>query len=611
VEGPARGTTIPLEGDVTLGRDPSNTLALPDTGASRFHCAIRLLDGAVWVEDLESRNGTMVNGAPVSRLRLEVGDEVRIGATALRLVDGTEAAISGTIVLRTEDAAYLGRAAMEPSPRSLRDLRVLLEFSRAVHSADSGEALHEKLVDLVLRALPADRAALVLFDDADPDVATVLARDRDGDVRSPNISRTVLGRVLEDRVAVLSNEVERDATLAEAESLVMRLVSSVIAVPLVLRDRVMGMLYAESDDDTRAFRQADLELITALGNIASLAMRNVGHAEALAGENQRLRGEIDLQHDIVGSSASVRDLLHFIGRVAKLDSTVLVWGESGTGKELVARAIHRNSARADKPFVAINCAAITETLLESELFGHERGSFTGATGQKKGKIEVADGGTLFLDEVGEMSPLLQAKLLRVIQEREFERVGGTKPIKANVRIVAATNRDLAAMSKTGQFRQDLFYRLNVVAVKTTPLRDRRDDIAVLASHFIQRFSEQTKRAVAGLSSAARACLLRYDWPGNIRELQNALERAVVLGNSDTIQPSDLPESVLESAPTEGGGTAMHDLLNEAKRQIIQRAIAEADNNYTEAAHRLGIHPNHLFRLVRTLDLTPKRRRAGA
>ena len=607
-----RGATIPLDSHVTLGRDPSNTVPLRDTGASRFHCAIREDCGEFWLEDLESRNGTLVNGSPVLRCKLSIGDEIRIGGTALLVILGAEeTTVSGTLVLRTENGSYLGSKPVSATPRSVRDLKVLLEFSRTIHSAKSAGELHDKLVELLLVALPADRAALVLFDEADPDMATVLGRDRDGAAQSPNISRTVLGRVLEDRVAVLSNEVEHDEALADAESLVARLVHSVLAVPLELHDRVTGMLYAESGDAERTFDQLDLELVTALGNIASLALRNVHHVEALADENQRLRTELDIQHDIVGSSHAVRELLNFIARVAKLDSTVLIWGESGTGKELVARAIHRNSPRADKPFVAINCAAITESLLESELFGHEKGSFTGAMSQKKGKIEVADGGTLFLDEIGELNPILQAKMLRVIQEREFERVGGIRPIKVNVRIVAATNRDLGAMSKSGQFRQDLYYRLNVVAVKTPALRNRRDDIVPLATHFLKRFGEQAKRLVSGLSPTAKNCLVRYDWPGNIRELQNAIERAVVLGNSTTIQPEDLPEAVLETGPEESAGGAMHDLLNEAKRQIIQRAIAEADNNYTEAAHRLGIHPNHLFRLVRTLDLAPKRKRAGA
>ena len=209
---------------------------------------------------------------------------------------------------------------------------------------------------------------------------------------------------------------------------------------------------------------------------------------------------------------------------------MLIRGESGTGKELVARAIHRNSPRAGKPFVAINCAAVTETLLESEFFGHEKGSFTGAVAIKKGKLEAADGGTVFLDEIGELAPGLQAKLLRVLQEHEFERVGGTKTIKVDIRVIAATNRDLEAAISAGAFRQDLYYRLNVLTLETPSLRDRREDIPPLAAWFAQRFAKLTGRRIRGLSERTRACLLAYDWPGNVRELENAIERAVVLGS---------------------------------------------------------------------------------
>ncbi|MBM3796205.1 MAG: AAA family ATPase [Acidobacteria bacterium] len=223
-----------------------------------------------------------------------------------------------------------------------------------------------------------------------------------------------------------------------------------------------------------------------------------------------------------------------ITRVAPADTTVLIQGESGTGKELVARAIHRASGRAQRPFVAITCAALTETLLESELFGHEKGAFTGATIQKKGKLEAAEGGTVFLDEIGEMSPLLQAKMPRVLQERERERVGGTKTIRLNIRLIAATNRDLREMSKTSAFRADLYYRLNVVNIKTPPLRDRRPDIPVLAAHFAAKYAARVKRTILGISPQARQRLMQYEWPGNVRELENAIERAVVLGAGEWI-----------------------------------------------------------------------------
>jgi Nif-specific regulatory protein len=294
--------------------------------------------------------------------------------------------------------------------------------------------------------------------------------------------------------------------------------------------------------------------------------------------------------------------------VAPTGSTVLIRGESGTGKELVARAIHRNSLRSDRAFVAINCAAITDTLLESELFGYEKGAFTGAAGQQKGKLEAADGGTLFLDEVGELALSLQAKLLRVLQERQFERVGGTRPVRVDIRLVAATNRDLKAAIQTGAFRQDLYYRLNVVSLTTPPLRQRREDIPLLAAHFVSMHARKGRREVRGVSSAALAHLMQYDWPGNIRELENAIERAVVLGSTEWVLPEDLPEELVETEPAGPTGrpaaTRYHETVKDSKKDLILKAVQQTAGNITEAARLLGIHPNYLHRLMRNLNLKP-------
>jgi len=299
----------------------------------------------------------------------------------------------------------------------------------------------------------------------------------------------------------------------------------------------------------------------------------------------------------------MRAVYEFVGKVAKTESTVLIRGESGTGKELVGRAIHLNSGRSGKPFVAINCAALTETLLESELFGHERGAFTGAIAQKKGKLEVADGGTVFLDEIGELAPALQAKMLRVLQERQFERVGGTRSIHVDIRLIAATNRELEQAIQAGTFRQDLYYRLKDLTVTMPPLRERREDIPLLASYFAKRCGEKSARSVKGISVEARQCLLNYDWPGNVRELENAIERAVVLGTTDLIMAEDLPEALLERQPIAGVQlTEYHQAVKETKRRLVLDALDRAGNNYTEAAQILGIHPNNLHRLIRNLEL---------
>jgi len=293
----------------------------------------------------------------------------------------------------------------------------------------------------------------------------------------------------------------------------------------------------------------------------------------------------------------------FLARVAPCDSTVLIQGESGTGKELAARALHRKSRRSSKPFVAINCATIPEGLLESELFGHERGAFTGAIGQKKGRLESADGGVVFLDEVGELAPALQVKLLRVLQEREFERVGGMSPIPLNVRLIAATNKDLAKAVKTRSFREDLYYRLNVVALIMPSLRERREDIPGLAQFFVEKFAALDRTAIKAISPEAMEALSGYDWPGNVRELENAIERALVLSRSDEIAREDLPECVL-AHPTmrDSKDSKYHSAIQALKKNLILQAMHESQGNCTEAAKHLGLHANYLHRLIRNLGL---------
>jgi transcriptional regulator with GAF, ATPase, and Fis domain len=307
---------------------------------------------------------------------------------------------------------------------------------------------------------------------------------------------------------------------------------------------------------------------------------------------------------MVGESACMKELSRLLARVAPTDSTVLLCGESGTGKEVAARAIHRNSRRSRRPFVPINCAVLSETLIESDLFGHERGSFTGAVERKTGKIEAAEGGTLFLDEVGELPVATQAKLLRVLQEREYERVGGTRPLKADVRVVAATNRDLEKAMREGTFREDLFYRLNVIRLILPPLRERREDVSLLASHFAALYSRRLGRRIAGFTPEARACMQRYGWPGNVRELANAVERALVLGEGELVRPEDLPETVLEAGPVASAGPVgnYHESVNAFKRRLILDALAQADGNVTKAAERLDLNPTYLHRLMRNLEL---------
>ncbi len=316
---------------------------------------------------------------------------------------------------------------------------------------------------------------------------------------------------------------------------------------------------------------------------------------------RRSRGA-GIAHGLVGESPAIKRLLDFIDRVAGVDSTVLLCGESGTGKELVARALHRASPRADGPFVEVNCATLSETLLESELFGHERGAFTGAVERKIGRFEAAHGGTLFLDEVGEVPTNLQARLLRALQERRFERVGGTRAIEVDVKVIAATNRNLEAAIRDGTFREDLFYRLNVLLYKLPPLRERREDVPLLARHFVRRHGERLHRLGAGIDPAALRALVAYDWPGNVRQLSNTVERALVLGDGEMIRPEDLPDEMLTDLDHELLLSDYQTAINETRRRLLATALAEADGNAAEAGRRLGLHPNSFRRLMRQLGL---------
>jgi Nif-specific regulatory protein len=569
--------------------------------------------------DLESRNGTFVNGVPVKERLLEHGDKINIGDSVfiflIREEDppqwsnvvemSDDDLLKGkTVHLRREDALYLDsarvQAALPQEARTARDLNALLKISTTINLAGSMESLQKHLLDQISEVVPAERGAILLHSDEADEFASVFGWDmlqaKHGEVK---VSRTLVRRVLKEGLAVLSNDLlENDSLSGPGATYRTR---SLIVVPMTVLDKTIGVIWLTTGDPIAWFDEDHLQLVTAIAAIAAGAIDNLRRIEWLRSENERLNAEIVLSHNMVGESPRMREIYQLIARVSTTDSTVLIRGESGTGKELAARAIHQNSRRADRPFIAINCAALTETLLESELFGHEKGAFTGAIAQKKGKIEVAQEGTLFLDELGEMSPLLQAKLLRVLQEQEFERVGGTRTIKANVRVIAATNRDLEEAIRQGSFRQDLYYRLNVVTFMMPSLRERREDIQLLANFFATRYAEKCKRRIQGLSPEARAALLAYDWPGNVRELENAIERAVVLGVTDTIQPEDLPEVVLETEPTPGERN-YHEAVKEAKRQLILKALEQSEGSYTEAAKLLGVHPNYLHRLVRNLNL---------
>ena len=620
IAGPLAGQTFLLGSQtLTVGRDRASTVHLRDLAVSRQHCVVEPEDGRFRLRDLDSRHGTFVNGVPVRQRVLEEGDRIILGASVFLFqqdetaslvsaiaLDDADYVAESTVHLAPEDSRYLRLEAegyaLPAEARTARDLHALLRIANALQALRATEPLASRLLELVLDTVPAERTALLLFDRAH-ELETAYALDRRGDRDSFPVSHTLVQRILAGRSAILSNDVLHGAGWDTVESLQAARIRSLIAVPLSSPEGPLGVLYLDTREEGVRFDETHLELLTAAGGIAAAALATIRHIEWLREENQRI--EAGLPHEMVGESSRMREVYRFLARVAPTDSTVLLRGESGTGKELAARALHRGSVRAGKPFVAINCAALSEPLLESELFGHEKGAFTGALARKPGKLEVAHTGTVFLDEIGELPPPLQAKLLRALQEREIERVGGTQPIRVDLRVVAATNRDLEKAIREGTFREDLYYRLNVISLTLPPLRERREDIPELADHFAALFSRKIGRRIAGFSPEARACLLRYDWPGNIRELANAIERAVVLGDGELIHAEDLPETLLEAAPAAGApfsATPYHETLNRTKEKLIVDAVEQAGGNVTRAAEALGLHPNYLHRLISNLGL---------
>lgn len=620
VSGPAAGTTFSLTaGEVSIGRGTSNEICVNDHSISRQHCLVKKDGDSFKVVDLESYNGTFVNGLPVLEQHLTHGDQVAVGSvlflflteetaespsqTSVELTN-VELANPSTIRLARSDAVYLTSAVatLPADARVARDLDALLKISMSLSTMRDLASLQRTLLETLMQTIPADRGALMLVNENTEESHSYGIDKRSQSEQRILISRSVAEKVLREGVAILSVDTSEDEALRDAESLLVDRVCSLLCVPLVVRERTVGLIYLDTSNPAIVLDEGHLQLLAAAGAIAAVAIENVRHLEWLQGENQRLHEAIDLEHNMIGESARMRDVFRFIQKIAPTEATVLIRGESGTGKELVAHAVHNNSERAGKQFVAINCAVLSEALLESELFGYEKGAFTSAVAQKRGRLEIADGGTLFLDEVGELTPGTQSKLLRVLQERQFERLGGTRTISIDVRIIAATNRDLEEAIKAGTFRQDLYYRLNVISLTLPPLRDRREDIPLLAYHFVAKYSKKCKRLVSGISPETRNCLLAYDWPGNVREMENAIERAVVLGNTEVIMPDDLPESLLAATTPEQNLAGYHEAVNEMKKQLILRAIEQANGNYTEAAKNLGIHSTNLHRLIRTLGV---------
>ena len=626
ISGKLKGTEFILEKESDIGRDSANGIWLDDNSVSRRHCLIKRENGSgFFIQDLESFNGTFVNGTPVAKQEIKHGDQIGIGDIVMffllqetgvetvfhepqpAIVADNFSSNQSTIRLARADALYLRPekllAELPQMERTARDLSVLLKISSVLNTTQDLGKLQKSLSELITEVISAQRGAILLVDNDKQIYSHFLWNPVSKNQKNIQISKTIIEQCLDEQMSILCSDVGENEQYNSVESLALSKVRSVLCVPIILADKTLGVIYLDSSDIKSFFDKDHLQLLTGIAGIAAIPLKNAGRIEELKLENRHLLNRLDEHHKMIGESNKIKDIFNLITRISTTDSTVLLLGESGTGKELAARAIHQSGKRKERPFIVINCATLNDNLLESELFGHEKGSFTGAVSTKKGQFELADGGTVFLDEIGELPFALQAKLLRVLQEREIIRLGGAKPIKIDIRVIAATNRNIEELVRTGVFREDLFYRLNVINIKMPPLRERREDILLLAQFFINKYNRKCNLHIKDISAKAKKYLQNHNWKGNVRELENAIERAVIFASGDLLDVSDLPETITTATIINiSGKSGYQESVSKAKQLIVENALAKTGGDIGKAAKFLQIHPNNLYRLMSALDV---------
>ncbi|MFQ5653760.1 MAG: sigma 54-interacting transcriptional regulator [Planctomycetota bacterium] len=593
------------EEGLVIGRDPVADVMLHDPAVSRRHA--RLVHGGEgWrIEDLGSSNRTFLNGDPIEGELLAPGDHIGIGDCELQFVE--EVARGPVEPTQTQVIRRLDSAAPETGVggRAARVLGALYRLVRELRGRGDEAQRLDGAIRILVEELGSDRGALLLLDGDRLLCRTAHARGGQA-LRGFVLSQTIYHEVMQKREAILSRDTTVDARFADRASVVGEEIRSVLAAPIGLGEEITGILYLDRiQGEVGPFVSEDLYGAAVAAEFLGASMQERVAVGGLEEERDNLVRTIIDTHPIIGISPAVQRMRDFIRRAAPTESTVLIQGQTGTGKELVARAIHYQSHRGGHPFVAINCAAIPETLVESELFGHEKGAFTGAVELKIGRFEAAAQGTVFLDEIGDLPLACQAKLLRLLEERLFERVGGTVSVEADVRIVVATNRDLMAEVRAGNFREDLFYRLNVLEVVVPPLSQRPQDLPLLIDHVLDLLSKRVGGGRRRLTPAAHAALLRHAWPGNVRELRNVVERCVVLSRGELIDLEDLPfQEVTEAARTAGAAPWEPRAIRDVEKEHIARVLDHAGWNKSRAAEILGIERSTLYARIRSYELRP-------
>lgn len=492
----------------------------------------------------------------------------------------------------------------------------LREIITWVNSVLHLDQLLELIIDTATRMMEVKASSLLLLDKKTKKLYFKIATGAKGEeVRQyeVNLGEGIAGWVAEKGKALLIPDVNKDQRWDKRISEYIGFqTTSIACVPMKLGNQIIGVVEIIDKEDGTPLQHEDLNLLKVFGELASLAINNARKIDQVRKENRDLREVLESQSQIIGESRILHEAISDAYKVANSKASTLILGESGTGKELLARLIHQSGFRKTMPLIVLNCAALPESLLEAELFGHEKGAFTGAMDQKIGKFELADGGTLFLDEISEMSPGMQAKLLRVLEEGVFYRVGGSTPIQVDVRIVSATNRDIAKEVSEGRFREDLYYRLNVVQIYMPALRERKEDIPLLTNYYMNIFKQESGLADLKISKKAMDKMIQYDWRGNVRELRNAIERAVVMGDGQKIMPDDLP--IFDPKPMYPGmeiGLSLKDAMNKFKKEFIASNLKHTDGNKSNAADTMGIQRTYLSRLISQYNISNFKKKSGS
>jgi len=568
----------------SVGRASGNDIVLPDQKLADTALTLTS-DGAIYLAEALSGTKILFGGQATRSQRLKVGESFGLGECVLEL--------RAEAPLQTE-----------PSPSRtgvhLQTLQVLHDFSLSLLEDYDLPRLLDKLLDGIIGVTRADKGFVILLEEGELRIkaARNLQQQTLQDALE-RVSDSILAKVVREKQPLIVSDAMRDEEFSASESVLNLKLCSVMCAPLLHRGELQGLIYVGNDSVVDLFAPPDLETLTLFAGQASLILANALTVNDLELETVTLRAALEAKQfgEIIGSCDAMREIFRKIEKVASTDISVLITGETGTGKELVARELHRRSARGSGPFIAINCGAIPENLLESELFGHIRGAFTGAVSNREGRFQMADQGTLFLDEIGELPLQLQVKLLRAIQEKTITRVGDTRPQKVDIRILAATHRILEDEIREGRFREDLYYRLNVITLNLPPLRERGEDVVVIARFLLDLFSKEHGSKVKGFTPAAIKALRRFTWPGNIRQLENRLRKAVVLAERSQLSPADIDLD----ASSFDAVRPLSDALEDFKADYINRVLERNGGNRTKTARDLAVDPRTIFRHLEKLN----------